>query len=151
MGDQLGVSTRLIGALIMTHSDDEGLVLPPKMAPLQVIIVPIPKPTPAINEVSDKIIAGLKAKGITVNYDLDEKNRPGFKFAQNEMRGIPVRIGIGQRDLDQNQVEIARRDTKEKVMVPVDGVIDYVVHLLDQMQQDLFQKLKNSGQTILIT
>lgn len=137
-----GVSTRLIGALIMTHSDDEGLVLPPKMAPLQVIIVPIPKPTPAINEVSDKIIAGLKAKGITVNYDLDEKNRPGFKFAQNEMRGIPVRIGIGQRDLDQNQVEIARRDTKEKVMVPVDGVIDYVVHLLDQMQQDLFQKAK---------
>ncbi|MBK7436113.1 MAG: proline--tRNA ligase [Saprospiraceae bacterium] len=137
-----GVSTRLIGALIMTHSDDEGLVLPPKMAPLQVIIVPIPKPTPVINEVSDKIIAGLKAKGITVNYDLDEKNRPGFKFAQNEMRGIPVRIGIGQRDLDQNQVEIARRDTKEKVMVPVDGVIDYVVHLLDQMQQDLFQKAK---------
>ena len=137
-----GVSTRLIGALIMTHSDDEGLVLPPKMAPLQVLIVPIPTPTPAINEVSDKIIAGLKAKGITVNYDLDEKNRPGFKFAQNEMRGIPVRIGIGQRDLDQNQVEIARRDTKEKVMVPVDGVIDYVVHLLDQMQQDLFQKAK---------
>lgn len=137
-----GVSTRLIGALIMSHSDDEGLVLPPKMAPLQVIIVPIPKPTPAINEVSDKIIAGLKAKGISVNYDLDEKNRPGFKFAQNEMRGIPVRIGIGQRDLDQNQVEVARRDTKEKVLIPVDGVIDYVANLLVQMQQELFEKAK---------
>ena len=134
-----GVSTRLIGGLIMTHSDDDGLVLPPRMAPLQVIIIPIPKPSVEISEVSTKIMFQLKAKGITVSYDQDEKNRPGYKFAENEMRGIPVRIGIGQRDLALNQVEIARRDTKEKKMVPLDGVAEYVDDLLQSMQTDLFQ------------
>jgi prolyl-tRNA synthetase len=137
-----GVSTRLVGGLIMTHSDDEGLVLPPRMAPLQVIIIPIPKPSPEISTVSHQIMTVLKAKGISVSYDQDERNRPGFKFAENEMRGIPVRIGIGQRDLAQNQVEIARRDTKEKKMIPLEGVAQYVEDLLQSMQSDLFEQAK---------
>lgn len=135
-----GVSTRLIGGLIMTHSDDEGLVLPPRMAPMQVVIIPIPKPSAEIDEVSQKIMAGLKAKGIAVIYDQDERNRPGFKFAQNEMRGIPVRLGIGQRDLAQNQVEVARRDTKEKKMIAIDGIVDYVDRLLIEMQSDMYRQ-----------
>lgn len=137
-----GVSTRLVGGLIMTHSDDEGLVIPPRLAPLQIIIIPIPKPTDAINEASLKIMNILKSKGISVSYDRDEKNRPGFKFAENEMKGIPVRIGIGARDLEQNQVEIARRDTKEKKMIPLEGVGDYVAELLVEMQDQLFVKAK---------
>jgi prolyl-tRNA synthetase len=135
-----GVSTRLIGGLIMTHSDDEGLVLPPKLAPLQVVIIPIPKPSTEINEVSLKIMSELKEKGISVRYDRDERNRPGFKFAENEMRGIPIRLGIGQRDLAQRQVEVARRDTKEKMMVPLDGIAQYIEDLLHRMQSDLFNK-----------
>lgn len=135
-----GVSTRLVGGLIMTHSDDDGLVLPPRMAPTQVAIIPIPKPSPNINEAAQKIIASLKSKGISVIYDQDERNRPGFKFAEHEMKGVPVRIGIGQRDLDQNVVEVARRDTKEKNSVSVDGVANYIVSLLDQMQNDLFKR-----------
>ncbi len=137
-----GVSTRLVGGLIMTHSDDEGLVLPPKLAPIQVIIIPIPKPSEAINEASLKIMTALKEKGISVSYDKDERNRPGFKFAENEMRGIPVRIGIGLRDLEQRQVEVARRDTKEKTMVPLDGVALYVSDLLVTIQDNLLAKAK---------
>lgn len=137
-----GVSTRLVGGLIMTHSDDDGLILPPRMAPTQVAIVPIPKPTPTINDAVNKLINTFKAKGISVVYDLDERNRPGFKFAEHEMKGVPVRIGIGQRDLDQNQVEVARRDTKAKTMVSLDGVIEFVADLLQQMQDDLFNKAK---------
>lgn len=95
-----GVSTRLIGGLIMTHSDDEGLVLPPKLAPLQVVIIPVPKPDPAINEIAEKLMRELKAKGISVKYDTDEKSRPGFKYAEYEMKGVPVRVAIGQRDLE---------------------------------------------------
>jgi prolyl-tRNA synthetase len=124
----------------MTHSDDEGLVLPPRMAPMQVVIIPIPKPSPEIDEVSLKIMAGLKAKGISTTYDQDERNRPGFKFAQNEMRGIPIRLGIGQRDLAQNQVEVARRDTKEKKMIAIDGIVDYIDSLLIEMQSDMFRQ-----------
>jgi prolyl-tRNA synthetase len=135
-----GVSTRLIGGLIMTHSDDEGLVLPPKLAPTQVVIVPIPKPNPEIGEAADKIMRELRAKGITVKYDTDMKKRPGFKFAEYEMRGIPVRLAIGERDLANNQVEVARRDTKEKTSQPLDGVADYVAQLLDDIQQNLFQR-----------
>ncbi|MEP7322723.1 MAG: proline--tRNA ligase [Saprospiraceae bacterium] len=135
-----GVSTRLIGGLIMTHSDDEGLVLPPKLAPLQVIIIPIPKPSAEIDEASLKIMSELKEKGISVRYDKDERNRPGFKFAENEMRGIPVRLGIGQRDLAQHKVEVARRDTKEKMMIPLDGIALYIEDLLHRMQSDLFHK-----------
>jgi prolyl-tRNA synthetase len=137
-----GVSTRLVGGLIMTHSDDDGLVLPPRMAPIQVAIIPIPKPTTAINEAVEKVISEFKAHGISVVYDLDERNRPGYKFAEHEMKGVPVRIGIGQRDLDQNQVEIARRDTKIKTMVPLHEVFGFVSDLLVQMQDDLFNKAK---------
>ncbi len=137
-----GVSTRLVGGMIMTHSDDEGLVVPPKLAPLHVIIVPIPKPAPAINEVAEKLLQGLKAKGVKVKYDHDEKKRPGFKFAEHEMKGVPIRIGIGKRDLERNVVEVARRDTKEKTSVPIDGIIDYVETLLNDIQTNLLKKAK---------
>ena len=135
-----GVSTRLIGGLIMTHSDDQGLVIPPKLAPTQVVIVPIPKPGEEIDEVANKIIAGLKEKGISVKYDQDPKKRPGFKFAEHEMKGIPVRIGIGKRDLEKGVVEVARRDTKEKESIAVDSVINHVEQLLEDIQNNLFQK-----------
>ena len=135
-----GVSTRLMGGLIMTHSDDDGLIIPPKLAPTQVVIVPIPKPNEVINETAEKIISMLKAKGISVKYDTDMKKRPGFKFAEYEMRGIPVRLGIGERDLANNQVEVARRDTKEKTYQPLDGIADYIADLLDEIQRNLFQR-----------
>ncbi|RMD68552.1 MAG: proline--tRNA ligase, partial [Bacteroidetes bacterium] len=135
-----GVSTRLIGGLVMTHSDDNGLVLPPKLAPVKVVIVPIPKPRPEIDEVADKLMRALKDRGLTVEYDTDMKKRPGFKFAEHELRGIPVRLAIGMRDLEKNQVEVARRDTGEKTFVPIDGVADHVVQLLDDIQRNLFQR-----------
>ncbi|TXB67902.1 proline--tRNA ligase [Phaeodactylibacter luteus] len=135
-----GVSTRLIGGLIMTHSDDDGLVIPPKLAPTQVVIVPIPKPGPEIAEVAEKLMQALRAQGIRVKFDDDEKNRPGFKFAEHELKGIPVRIGIGKRDLEKGQVEIARRDTKEKQFVPIDGAAAFAAQLLDDIQQNLLQK-----------
>lgn len=135
-----GVSTRLIGGLIMTHSDDDGLVIPPKLAPYQVVIVPIPKPDAPINEAAERIMASLKSKGISCRYDMDMKNRPGFKFAEYELKGIPVRIAIGMRDLEQGVVEIARRDTKEKMQVPVDQVDVFVAELLDRIQKQLFDK-----------
>ncbi|MCB0636334.1 MAG: proline--tRNA ligase, partial [Lewinella sp.] len=137
-----GVSTRLIGGLIMTHSDDDGLVLPPKLAPTQVVIVPIPKPATEIDEVAEKLMRALRDRGISVAYDMDMKKRPGFKFAEHEMRGIPVRIGIGKRDLENGVVEVARRDTKEKTSQPLEGVADYVARLLDEIQDNLFQKAK---------
>ncbi len=135
-----GVSTRLVGGLIMTHSDDDGLVIPPRLAPTQVVIVPIPKPDAAIGEVADKIMAELKAKGITVKFDTDSKKRVGFKFAEYELQGIPVRLGIGKRDLENGVVEVARRDTKEKKSVPLEGLADYIAQLLEDIQQNLFQK-----------
>jgi prolyl-tRNA synthetase len=135
-----GVSTRLMGGLIMTHSDDDGLILPPRLAPLQVVIVPIPKPVPEITEVAEKIMKALKEKGITVKYDTDKKKRPGFKFNEYEMRGVPVRIGIGKRDLESGQVEVARRDTREKQNIPIDGVVRHIEQLLPEMQQSIFQK-----------
>ncbi|MFT4566939.1 MAG: prolyl-tRNA synthetase [Saprospiraceae bacterium] len=137
-----GVSTRLVGGLIMTHSDDDGLVLPPKLAPIQVVIVPIPKPSTSILEVAEKIEKELKAAGVSVKIDRDEKKRPGFKFAQYEMEGIPVRIGIGQRDLDKGVVEVARRDEKTKEQIGLDGVGAYVVQLLDDIQSNLFNRAK---------
>jgi prolyl-tRNA synthetase len=137
-----GVSTRLIGGLIMTHSDDNGLVLPPKIAPTQVVIVPIPKPAEGLDEAAAKIMHALRDKGISCKYDRDMKNRPGFKFAEHEMHGIPVRLGLGQRDLDNRQVEVARRDTGEKNSVPIDGIADYVAGLLDDIQQNLFDRAK---------
>jgi len=137
-----GVSTRLVGGLIMTHSDDEGLVLPPKLAPIQVVIVPIPKPLPELLEKADEIAKELKARGISVKIDKDESKRPGFKFAEYEMKGIPVRIGIGPRDLAKGQAEIARRDTKEKTGVPLDGLGHYVEELLVTIQDSLLSNAK---------
>jgi prolyl-tRNA synthetase len=135
-----GVSTRLIGALIMTHSDDDGLVLPPNLAPTQVVIVPIPKPDPEIMIVADKIADKLKAKGISVKIDTDDKNRPGFKFAEYEMKGIPVRLGLGKRDLENNVVEVARRDNKTKESVSLDSIDSHVAQLLEDIQNNLFER-----------
>lgn len=135
-----GVSTRLMGALIMTHSDDNGLIVPPRLAPVKAVIVPIPKPAEEIDQVAEMIMAGLKSKGISAEYDNDQKTRPGFKFAEHELRGIPVRIGIGKRDLKNNQVEVARRDTGEKMLVPLKEVEGFVQNLLEQIQSNLYQK-----------
>lgn len=137
-----GVSTRLMGALIMMHSDDEGLVLPPKLAPVQVMIVPVPKPNGEINAVVDEIMAALKAKGISVKYDMDKKKRPGFKFAQYEMEGVPVRLAIGKRDLANGVVEVARRDEKTKESVALEGIADHVEQLLEDIQNNLFNRAK---------
>jgi prolyl-tRNA synthetase len=135
-----GVSTRLMGGLIMTHSDDDGLIVPPKLAPTQVVIVPIPKPSAEIDEVAEKIMRELKDKGISVKYDTDQKKRPGFKFAQYELEGVPVRLGIGKRDLANGVVEVARRDTKEKSSQPLEGLGAHIKQLLDDIQNSLFQR-----------
>jgi prolyl-tRNA synthetase len=137
-----GVSTRLIGGLIMTHSDDDGLVLPPRLAPIQVVIVPIPKPSPELTAVAEKIAASLKKMGVSVKIDNDDQNRPGFKFAEYELIGVPVRLGLGARDLANQQVEVARRDTKEKANVPLEGIDQYIVNLLEEIQQNLFNRAK---------
>jgi prolyl-tRNA synthetase len=137
-----GATTRLVGGLIMTHSDDSGLVLPPALAPIQVVIVPIPKPLPEIIEKAEKIEAALTAKGVSVKIDLDAKKRPGFKFAEYEMKGVPIRIGLGKRDLANSQIEVARRDTKEKNLIPIEGSTDYIVNLLDEIQDNLFSRAK---------
>ncbi|TVR87873.1 MAG: proline--tRNA ligase [Saprospirales bacterium] len=135
-----GVSTRLVGALIMTHSDDQGLVLPPRLAPIHVAIVPIPKPAPEIDEVAHRIREQLEAKNLTVQYDTDLKKRPGFKFAEHELKGVPVRLAIGKRDLERRQIEVARRDTGEKVSVPLDGAVEFVEKLLDDIQVNLYNR-----------
>ena len=135
-----GVSTRLIGGLIMTHSDDEGLVLPPKLAPIQVVIVPIPKPNEALDAKAHELMDQLKARGIRVSYDDDPKQRPGFKFAENELKGIPIRLGLGKRDLANGTIEVARRDDKTKESQPLAGIVDHVATLLDDIQQNLFDR-----------
>ena len=138
-----GVSTRLIGGLIMTHSDDLGLVLPPKLAPIQVAIVPIYKSEEQLMIISEKVIEMVKAlrkKGISVKFDDRDTYRPGAKFAEYELKGVPVRIAIGNRDLENNTVEVARRDTLEKNTVSQDNLIDYVVNLLDEIQNNLFDR-----------
>ena len=135
-----GVTTRLIGALVMTHSDDEGLVLPPKLAPLQVVIVPIPRPEPELVAKANEIADGLKAKGISVKIDLDDTKRPGFKFAEYEMKGVPVRLGLGMRDLANQQIEVARRDTKEKESIALDVVVSHVEQLLQDIQDNLLKR-----------
>ena len=140
-----GVSTRLIGGLVMAHSDDEGLILPPRIAPLQVVIVPIFKGAEqkaAIDEKVNTIIAELKAKGIRVKYDDSDATRPGWKFAEHEQKGVPVRLAIGARDLENNQIEIARRDTKEKATYSLDNVVTTVAGLLEEIQQNMFNKAK---------
>lgn len=135
-----GVTTRLIGALVMTHSDDEGLVLPPRLAPIQVVIVPIPRPEPELVAKANEIAAGLKAKGISVKIDLDDSKRPGFKFAEYEMIGVPVRLGLGMRDLANQQIEVARRDTKEKETISLDSVVTHVEGLLQDIQDNLLKR-----------
>ncbi len=140
-----GVSTRLIGALVMAHSDDQGLVLPPKIAPLQVVIVPIFKgdeQKAAIDAKVNVMMAELKALGVSVKYDDSDNARPGWKFAEHEMKGVPVRIAIGARDLEQNIVEVARRDTKEKANASMDGIGLHVKNLLDEIQQNIFNRAK---------
>ena len=138
-----GVSTRLMGALIMTHSDDNGLVLPPHLAPIQVVIVPIWKTDEQLalidNKVSD-IIANLKTLGVSVKYDNDDKKRPGFKFADYELKGVPVRLVIGARDLENGTVEVMRRDTLEKETVSIDGIESYVKNLLEDIQANIYKK-----------
>ena len=141
-----GVSTRLIGALIMTHSDDNGLVLPPKIAPIQVAIIPIFKGEEQLKEITAKlqpVIDQLRALGITVKYDDADNKRPGFKFADYELKGIPVRLAMGGRDLENNTIEVMRRDTLEKDSVSFDGIVDYVKNLLDDIQNNIFQKAKD--------
>jgi prolyl-tRNA synthetase len=138
-----GVSTRLIGALIMSHSDDNGLVLPPKLAPLQVVIIPIYRQKEQLDIITEKVkplMAQLKKRGITVKYDDDDSQRSGWKFNEYEMKGVPVRVAIGPRDLENNQAEIARRDTLEKTTVPFDGLDQYIENLLDEIQENIYQK-----------
>lgn len=138
-----GVSTRLIGALIMTHSDDNGLVLPPKLAPIQVVIIPIYKSEEqrqAIGEKVDILINKLKAKNITVKYDDDDSKRSGWKFNEYEVKGVPVRVAIGPRDLENNQAEVARRDTLEKQTLSFDNLDVEIEKMLEDIQQNLFDK-----------
>lgn len=140
-----GVSTRLIGALIMTHSDDNGLVLPPKIAPIQVVIVPIFKGEEQLKELTAKlqpVIDGLRELGITVKYDDADNKRPGFKFADYELKGVPVRLAMGGRDLENNTIELMRRDTLEKESVSFDGIVEHVKALLDDIQYNIFRKAK---------
>ena len=141
-----GVSTRLMGALIMTHSDDNGLVLPPKLAPIQVVIVPIYKngeQLKAIDEKVEGIVARLRALGISVKYDNADNTRPGFMFADYELTGVPVRLVMGGRDLENNTVEVMRRDTLEKETRTCDGIEDYVKTLLDEIQDNIYSKAKS--------
>ena len=138
-----GVSTRLIGGLIMTHSDDLGLVLPPKLAPIQVAIIPIYKGEEQLAVISEKvaiIVKSLKSKRISVKFDDRDTFRPGAKFAEYELKGVPIRIAIGNRDIENNTVEVARRDTLEKQTVSQDELIDYVENLLEEIQENLFSK-----------
>ena len=138
-----GVSTRLMGALIMTHSDDNGLVLPPALAPLQVVIIPIWKndeQLAALNEKIDGIVRKLRDMGITVKYDNSENKRPGFKFADYELKGIPVRLVVGARDLENRTVEVMRRDTLEKETRSIEGIEEYVKQLLDDIQENIYRK-----------
>lgn len=140
-----GVSTRLIGALIMAHSDDDGLVLPPKVAPLQVVIVPIFKNEEELNKMQNKfepVIKELKAKGISVKVDTDDTKRPGFKFAEYELKGVPVRLAMGMRDFDAGTVEVARRDTKEKSTQPFEGIAERIETLLNDIQANIFNKAR---------
>ncbi len=140
-----GVSTRLIGALLMAHSDDDGLILPPKLAPTQVVIVPIYKNDEQLSAISQKVeslIKELKAKGISVKYDDNDKYKPGWKFAEYEMKGYPVRIAIGPRDMESNQVEVARRDTKEKMTLSFDNLADRIATLLDEIQINIYARAK---------
>ncbi|PQJ21508.1 proline--tRNA ligase [Tenacibaculum sp. SG-28] len=145
-----GVSTRLIGGLIMTHSDDAGLVLPPKLAPIQVVIVPIYKGQEQLEAISEKVsdfVKDLRAKGVSVKFDDRDTMRPGAKFAEYEMKGVPVRVALGNRDLQNGTVEIARRDTFEKSTVQQEEMVGYIVRLLEEIQQNLYKKALSFRET----
>ena len=138
-----GVSTRLIGALVMAHSDDDGLILPPRIAPIQVVIVPIYKGEEQKAQLDEKvhaIVKGLKDLGISVKYDDSDNQRPGWKFAEYELKGVPVRLAIGARDLQNNVIEVARRDTKEKQSVSLEGIEQYIKLLLEEIQQNIYNR-----------
>ena len=138
-----GVSTRLMGALVMSHSDDKGLVLPPKLAPFQVVIVPIYKGEEQLAQISEVVLKmkkAMEAKGISVKYDDRDTQRPGWKFAEYELKGVPVRIAIGGRDLENGTVEVARRDTMEKETLQQADIENKIEHLLEQIQDNLYQK-----------
>jgi prolyl-tRNA synthetase len=140
-----GVSTRLIGALVMAHSDDQGLVLPPRIAPLQVVIIPVykgPESVPVIDQRANNIVTILKQKGISVKFDTDDTKRPGWKFAEYELKGVPIRVALGLRDIENNQVEVARRDTREKSIQPLDDIEVYIEALLQDIQASMFEKAK---------
>lgn len=142
-----GVSTRLIGALIMAHSDDNGLVLPPKLAPYQVVIVPIYRSEEQLSEINKKvegIISSLKALGISVKYDNADNKKPGWKFSEYELKGVPVRLAMGGRDLENNTIEVARRDTLTKETVSCDNLDTYIKNLLDEIQENIYQKALNT-------
>lgn len=141
-----GVSTRLMGALIMTHSDDNGLVLPPKLAPIQVVIVPIFKSEEQLQQINDAvnpIVDELKSMGISIKYDNADNKRPGFKFAEYELKGVPIRLAIGARDIENGTIEIMRRDTLEKSVGQLQGIAAHVKDLLDEIQNNIFQKALN--------
>ncbi len=138
-----GVSTRLMGALVMTHSDDNGLVLPPKLAPIQVVIVPIYKGLEQLDVISESVkplVEELRSKGISVKYDDRDTHKPGFKFNAYELKGVPVRLAIGQRDMENGTYEVARRDTLEKMTIPMDEVVDKIEFLMEDIQNNMYQK-----------
>ena len=141
-----GVSTRLMGALIMTHSDDKGLVLPPKLAPFQVVIVPIYRSEDQLNEINqsvESVKSLLEEKGVSVKYDSRDTHKPGWKFAEYELKGVPIRLAVGMRDLENGTIEIARRDTLEKETISIKGVENRIVMLLDEIQKNLYSKAKD--------
>ena len=145
-----GVSTRLMGALIMAHSDDNGLVLPPRLAPIQVVIIPIhktPEDLALISEKINPIVEALKSKGISVKYDDSDNQRSGWKFAEYELKGIPVRLGLGMRDLENGTIEVARRDTLTKESKPIENIAGYIADLLDEIQNNIYQKALNFRET----
>ena len=142
-GTSWGVSTRLMGALIMAHSDDQGLVLPPKLAPIQVVIVPIYKGDEQLENIKARInpvVKALKSRGVSVKFDFAENQSPGFKFAEYELKGVPIRLAIGNRDMENGTIELARRDTREKTSMPFEGIEDVIVDTLEDIQKSIYQK-----------
>lgn len=142
-GTSWGVSTRLMGALIMAHSDDQGLVLPPKLAPIQVVIVPIYKGDEQLENIKARInplVKALKKRGVSVKFDFADNQSPGFKFAEYELKGVPVRLAIGNRDMENGTIELARRDTREKTSMPFEGIEDVIIATLEDIQRNIFQK-----------
>ncbi|MFM6948219.1 MAG: proline--tRNA ligase [Aquirufa sp.] len=142
-GTSWGVSTRLMGALIMAHSDDQGLVLPPKLAPIQVVIVPIYKGEEQLNNIKakvDPLVKTLKKYGVSVKFDTADNQSPGFKFAEYELKGVPIRLAIGNRDIENGTIEMARRDTREKTSLPFEGIDQIVIDTLEDIQSKIYQK-----------